>query len=415
MKRLSVLALAACVIVSGGALAAETTHEQAATLAIPTGEEKVTIHTFCVDAKGRLLAACGGEQMSYVRGEKGYELKTTTQSSGIRVLSPEGKLLTTWPLEITPQSVNVGPDGSVYCGGQGRLAKLDANGKVLKTADSPQVTELGPLPSIDVAPAPKLSAEEQKAKDEKIATLQKQRTEALAEYRKVYQERKAKAADEQAKAQLDAQLETALNHYRQVAEELRALATDPQKTAMQKRYAAMRKRKVSAIAVTKTDLFVACPAAKGYGYDIWRLDLELASPRKIVTGLRGCCGQMDIQAAGGKVYAAENARKRVVAYDREGKQLAAWGNGDRKAADGFGSCCNPMNIRFGPGGEVYTAEASVGSIKRFSPDGKFLGIVGKTTIVPGCKHVAIGMSPDASRVYMLDITRRHIVVMAQRK
>ena len=66
--------------------------------------------------------------------------------------------------------------------------------------------------------------------------------------------------------------------------------------------------------------------------------------------------------------------------------------------------------RFGWDGQV----AGLGRIKRFSPTGKFLGVVGTAKIVPGCKHLAIGVSKDASRVFLLDITRTHIVVMARR-
>jgi hypothetical protein len=41
-----------------------------------------------------------------------------------------------------------------------------------------------------------------------------------------------------------------------------------------------------------------------------------------------------------------------------------------------------------------------------------LGLVGSVDIVPGCKNVAIAVSQDGGRVYMLDITRSHIVVMS---
>ncbi|NQT89455.1 hypothetical protein HQ560_21985, partial [bacterium] len=179
---------------------------------------------------------------------------------------------------------------------------------------------------------------------------------------------------------------------------------------MLERSAALRKRKVTAIAITGADVFVACPATEGYGYDVWRTTADLKNPKKIVTGLRGCCGQMDIQASKGKLIVAENGRFRVACYDREGKQLATWGKGDRKSAEGFGSCCNPMNARIGPDGNIYTSESNVGRIKRFSPDGKLLGVIGTATIVPGCKHVAIGMNKDMSHFYMLDITRTNIIV-----
>ena len=57
------------------------------------------------------------------------------------------------------------------------------------------------------------------------------------------------------------------------------------------------------------------------------------------------------------------------------------------------------------------AEAGSGRVMRFSPEGTFLGVVGAVDLVPGCKKVSIAVSPTGDRVYMLDITRGHIVVM----
>jgi sugar lactone lactonase YvrE len=70
-----------------------------------------------------------------------------------------------------------------------------------------------------------------------------------------------------------------------------------------------------------------------------------------------------------------------------------------------------MNVAFGPEGAVYTAEDNTGRIKRYSPQGKLLGLVGSVELVPGCKNCSIAVSSDGSRVYMLDITRGHIVRM----
>ena len=41
-------------------------------------------------------------------------------------------------------------------------------------------------------------------------------------------------------------------------------------------------------------------------------------------------------------------------------------------------------------------------------------MIGTVKIVPGCKNVAIGVSPDGNRVYMLDVTRKHIVLMTRK-
>jgi hypothetical protein len=73
-----------------------------------------------------------------------------------------------------------------------------------------------------------------------------------------------------------------------------------------------------------------------------------------------------------------------------------------------------MNVAFGPENTVYTAEASSGRIKRYSTTGELLELVGNVDIVPGCKKVSIAVNKDGSRVYMLDITRTHIVAMTRK-
>ena len=174
------------------------------------------------------------------------------------------------------------------------------------------------------------------------------------------------------------------------------------------------KLKAASISATKDDVFLATPTAAGYGFAIWRMDNKLESPSKIVDGLSGCCGQMDVKANDKGVFVAENSRHRVVRYDRDGKQQGAWGASARTGLEGFGSCCNPMNVAFGPKDVVYTAEDDTGRIKRDPPEGKLLGLVGNIELKPGCKNVSIAVSSDGSRVYMMDITRNHLVRMDPR-
>ena len=99
---------------------------------------------------------------------------------------------------------------------------------------------------------------------------------------------------------------------------------------------------------------------------------RLENAEQIVTGLRGCCGQMDVQAGPNGVYVAENSRDRVCRYDREGEMLTHWGKSARKGLVGFGSCCNPMNVCFGPKGTVLTAESTTGHIKQFDAEARQL-------------------------------------------
>src|SRR5690606_20273258 len=110
------------------------------------------------------------------------------------------------------------------------------------------------------------------------------------------------------------------------------------------------KLQVASISETGGDVFMATRSAAGYGFSVWKLDRNFTGGQEIVSDLRGCCGQMDVQCCDAGVFVAENARHRVACYDKNGKMIASWGQQARTGLDGFGSCCNPMNVAFGPDG-----------------------------------------------------------------
>ncbi|MBM4042050.1 MAG: hypothetical protein FJ290_26440 [Planctomycetes bacterium] len=168
---------------------------------------------------------------------------------------------------------------------------------------------------------------------------------------------------------------------------------------------------IAAIATSGGDVFLATHV--GFSFSVIRYTLDLAEPTLIVQRLRGCCGQMHVAARDGVLYAAENARHRIVRFDREGKELGAWGEASRTQVQGFGGCCNPMNLCFGSEGELYTSE-SEGRVKRYTPDGKFLSLVGLPKLGGGCLNVSVAVSSDASRVFVLDTTAGAICVLAKK-
>ncbi len=68
---------------------------------------------------------------------------------------------------------------------------------------------------------------------------------------------------------------------------------------------------------------------------------------------------------------------------------------DRKAADGFGGCCEPKNMRFAPDGSMYLAESGPPvAVKRFTPEGEFLGVVGLPVFKTGCVRVTVEVARD---------------------
>jgi len=184
------------------------------------------------------------------------------------------------------------------------------------------------------------------------------------------------------------------------------------------------KGKPSGITATEKDVFVCM----GTGWSlrsrssIARFDRDLNQPVTIAKDLRGCCQRLDAVAKDDVLYIAENARYRVLKCDRNGEILSKWGNQDRKNIEGFGSCCNPMNLCFGPEGALYTAESGLGRIKRYTPNGEFLGLVGyvgverfnrRGRLAASCSNITVAVSKDASRVYVLDFKKNIIRVLAE--
>jgi hypothetical protein len=269
---------------------------------------------------------------------------------GIEVISPEGARVTTWPLETNPQAICRAPDGSFIVGGSGKLLRLDAAGKILATGKTPNADAA--LPS-----------------DDDLKELSKRFGEGSPAER---------------------------------LERLKTILTT-------------RRLDVSGVAAMGDDVFVACPSTQDFTFVVYRLDKDFGKPTQVVDKLSGCCSQMDIQARDGKLWVANNGRHRVQIHDRDGKLLSTLGKQDRKAADGFGGCCEPKNIRLLASGEVLTAESGPPvAIKRFSADGKFLGVVAVPTYATDCVRSTVEVSPDGKRHYILNPEGKAIHVFAAR-
>jgi sugar lactone lactonase YvrE len=237
-----------------------------------------------------------------------------------------------------PEAIDVARDGTTYCGGEGRLARLDPCGRVVATV---------PVPD-DAA--------------SKLAPRRRASSRPLA---------------------------------------------------------------VSGIAVSRRDVFVAFGSGWSLGSKskLYRFDRNLGNAKLLAEGVRGCCQRCDIVAARGTVYLAENSAYRVVLYDRDGEVLGKWGAKSRTDIEGFGSCCNPMNLDFDANGVLYTSESGLGRVKRYTADGKYLGLVGYVGVerftragrtAASCSNIAIAVTPDGSRVYVMDYTENLIRVL-QRK
>ena len=275
-------------------------------------------------------------------------------SSAIRVYSPKGELLKTLPLEIKPGAICVAKDGSIFVAGDGRVLKLNAAGKVLASADSPVAKE-------------------------KVVI--------------------GKETEEMVK-------QMATQQQRPFAETLAQMKTNLEQ----------RRAEVTGLAVTEQDVFMAAPSASDFTFRVYRFDHTLQNPKLVVEKLRGCCGQMDIQAHDGRLWIPHNARHAVENLDREGKQLSKFGKAGRVKATDFGGCCEPKNLRVLANGDILAAESGPPTcIKRFSASGQFKEVVALVKNGTGdCVRVTVEVSPDGQRYYLLDTTRDAIRVFARK-
>jgi hypothetical protein len=167
-----------------------------------------------------------------------------------------------------------------------------------------------------------------------------------------------------------------------------------------------RRADVTGLAVTDQDVFMAVPAPSEFTYRVYRFDHTLVNAKLVVEKLRGCCGQMDVQAHDRNLWIPHNARHTVESHDRDGKELSKFGKAGRVKATDFGGCCEPKSMRVLSNGDVLVAESGPPTcIKRFSAAGKFMGVVAVTDAKGDCVRVTVEQSPDQSRYYLLDTTR----------
>ncbi len=373
------------------------THKQVRTIRPMHNGQPIHLNTYCLSPSGDILACVGGSNYTYEPdGQGGYRSIQSLSQTFVQVYSPEGELKAEWAVPFKPTAINVAPDRTIFVAGEGKLARLSPQGEVLTTADIPQEGDPEKLRQEAIA-----KAREQQA--ECIARLEKQIEFAQQQAEKIRAVPEAERTKSQA-ARLQA--------YERQVELYQAQIKSLQEQQIEVAISAVsRSGVVTGLAVSDRHLFVCTGSSSGAGYDVIRCDFDFQNPKRVLTGLRGCCGQMDIQALGERLVVAENTKFQVALHDPDGQPLKAFGGRDRTGGAGFGSCCNPMNVRCCANGEILTAESSIGDIKRFSADGKLLAYIGRAKISGGCKHVAIDWDPQLDRYYMMNVADNSICVL----
>ncbi len=382
------------------------------------------LNNFCLDSKGQVLACCNDSKM--------------------RVFSQEGKLVDTWNLDFSPQAIGVcKAKGTIVVGGEGQLAKLSPAGSVLATQQFPR-----PMTDEEIEKAVQAQVDSQKKTFEaylsglksQLAEIEKKLAEEQKAGEKGAEEEKA---EEQPKDEGLLRLSSPLSVVSGMSSGedgirlafkdgtplvIQAEAVKAYQKTMDRQYGgeeklaekirsrmktASRTATFTGIAVAEKDLFIVC-SGPGYSFNAWRTNHDFQDAKLLVQGLRGCCGQMDCQTHGGELWIPMNTQHKVYRYDRDGNELSKFGKRDREAADGFGGCCEPKNMRFGEDGFAYCSESGPPvCVKRFSLDGKFQNVVCFPVYDTGCVRVSVDLCGE--KVFLLSPSENAIYVFAPKQ
>ena len=140
MKRMAAVASATLILISGVTNAAESqidspTHRQIRVIDAQVDGKPTTLHSLISDSKGRLLVAVGGQSMYSMPGAAAPK----KQDGYVLHLDSEGNELARWKCDMTPSALTVTPDGTIFVGGSGKIARLDDKGGVSHVIDSPHI------------------------------------------------------------------------------------------------------------------------------------------------------------------------------------------------------------------------------------------------------------------------------------
>jgi hypothetical protein len=377
-----------------------TTHRQLKSISL---DSKMRLADFCLSPDGKILALANGEAqhgliVDAINAISGKAGEPSGKKSELHVYDRDGNLEKKWTIDFQAQAINAGADGSIIVGGEGQLAHYDAQGSLIAQAVTSQAEAIRKNPDLLREQAEESLEAERASVDEQLKTFDEQKKQIEAKEKSNLTEE-----EKQYLAIYDAQV----NAYKQWGDQLKKKTVEQAMAEISERV-----MRINAIAVSDKEVFVACPMTKSYGYAVWRTDKDFKQPVQIISGLSGCCGQMDIQCTGDKLYVAENSRHRVVCYNRDGKELSNFGKRDRDSIECFGGCCNPMNLCFAKSGDLYVSESN-GLVKQFTSSGEYKGLVGVAKVPAGCKNSAVATTVDGDRVYYIDINNSKIIVLAR--
>lgn len=409
--------LLAAVAVPGQTQAAENqisspTHRQIRVITPKVDGQSVIVNTMTTDADGNLVVAVGGQSMQYEATEGGLGYQMVTQPGFVLKLDSQGQELERWECDLTPSALAIAPGGTIFVGGSGKIARLTADGKMADATDSPHIGDRKTFAKRTIQAQQRLM---QSFLSEDSLKPLREMVEQLEEKPEADRSPVEVAQLNSLKTQLE-QMESLFGGATEDDEEAGAAEDDDPVDPMMEMQV-QQAMAVTSMAASADKVFVCATDPSNGGYSVWSLDHDLnpESGKVIITDLRGCCGQMDIQCCDEKLIVSENSSFQIGIYDLQGKRINSFGRMDRTSREGFGSCCNPMNALPLADGTLLTAESSIGHIKHFDVDGKLIGYVGKASIGGGCKHCAMGYDAANDLYYMMYQDKNQICVLGDRE
>jgi hypothetical protein len=375
----------------------EPTHRQADVLKPARDNGALMLHSFALDRDGNIIAAVSSQAMPRTISNSPTAATTGAARGWLQVYSPEKKLLREIPLSFVPSALAVVPGGEYLAAGEGQIAKYTSEGKLVEE------TKVLTLLNLEPEKLRKEVIEEHKRNEAEFAS---NRTAQLKSMRDQLTRLEAKP-----QAERTARDNARIQSMKSMIQSMAASAEEPSASRLEQ----MIQYRMRVPSISATPDGVAVTLNRNRGYEVWRTGMKFENPRRVIGDLRGCCGQMDMVTVGDRIFTAENTKFRVGIYDLNGKSVSAFGERYKDGNNGFGSCCNPMNVLCCANGDIVTAESSIGHIKRFSPDGKLLAVVGRARIGGGCKHVALGFDEKRDRYYVQYQDMNQICVLMTNK
>jgi hypothetical protein len=357
------------------------------------GDHGETLQTFTVGPDDNIYALLAAPA---VYGEVPTTKSSDASHNGeVRVYSAKGEELRRFPLDFKPHRIAVAPDGEVIVGGSGVIARYKSDGVLVDKHVPPNMTGTDE----DWKKAAEQAREANIAQYKEQVTSLEQTLKTLKENK---EKGKAAEGDEPDNTEAYTQI---IKSYKEQLKTLESQSIDDAIKQLKE-----TSGQIYALTASENSLYAATRMTTGYGFAVWKMTRDAKDGKQIVDNLSGCCGQLDIQAKGGDLFVAENSRHRVLKFDAEGKKLTQFGSRARGGeGDGFGGCCNPMNLCFASNGDIFTAE-SEGKVKCYSEEGKFVSNLAAVRVSGGCKNVAVGTTKNRDRLFFLDLNGSKIVI-----